>query len=125
VNEQGIALALGLLGAGSLGAILKAIVDWYLGRGDTRAKREDAHAAANDVLASNLRDELRRENIVLRERLAKLEGRTDELSITNAALRDENTKLIRQNAQQAEQILHMQKEIDILRSDLNKQNGSI
>lgn len=119
--EQIVAL---VLGSGTVGAILKSVIDWYLARGDKRVSREDAIAAANDRVAAELREELRKENLALRERLSKVEGRTDELSKTNAALRDENTILTKQNASQAAQIAHMQKEIENLQGEVARRPGT-
>lgn len=105
------------IGAGA-GAGLKALVDWWLRRDERKETREAEIARANDELAAKLREELRleltrrdAENQTLRDRLALVEGRADELGRVNAELRSENLELTRLNATQQAQIASQSGEI--------------
>ena len=84
MNEQ---LLIALLSAGG-GALLLRLLESLLTRGDRTTR-----------ISTDLREELRKENIALRERLSTLEGKVDILVQTNTELRAENLALVAENTQ--------------------------
>lgn len=105
----------GLVGTG--GTVLIMLLRWWMGRGDREARRLKSEAkqkqdieSANDKLGAALREELRRDNNELRDRVSKAEAQIASLTADRDALRRENMKLTEQNGAQGERIAALVKQ---------------
>lgn len=116
---------------GGAGTVVVYLLRWLLGRGIKTKQQEQSDARhqkqideASFKLAAELRDEMRRDNLDLRERQSASEARISDLVIDNQKLRTENMELMGKNGAlleksetQAKQILTMQQMIAELQLD--------
>ena len=109
----------GLVGA--LGTLVVVIFRWLLSRNAQAKKQvlvEEKHQKAiedaNFKLAAELRDEMRKDNAMLRERTSANEARINDLVLDNQKLRSENMELMGKNGALTEKAETQGKQIAIL-----------